>query len=71
MSSETMIDQICKKCGKPFIDDGKATMRLETCKCHEKKDSGTAIVGWICPVCRAGNSPYSMACACRRIVGFY
>lgn len=31
----------------------------------EKKDSAAGIVGWICPVCGRGLSPFTSVCPCK------
>jgi hypothetical protein len=31
----------------------------------EPKDKPIGSVGWICPVCGRGNSPFNMTCPCR------
>jgi len=52
----------CPKCGRPFVDDGSLTAGQEVCKCYDPTLGG--ITGWICPVCGAGLSPFTVMCPC-------
>jgi hypothetical protein len=56
------MDNLCKKCGKPLFDDGRSTVPLELCNCHAEDDGA---VGWVCPLCGRGLSPYMAVCPCK------
>lgn len=56
----------CNKCFRPFYDDHKSTATPLLCKCFEYKRIAGANVGWICPNCGTGLSPYTSQCNCKR-----
>ncbi len=52
----------CEKCGQPFIAGGTSTV---TCKCYQTFIAQP--IGWICPVCGAGLSPFALKCDCKNV----
>lgn len=51
----------CEDCGLPQWDDGTSTHSQEICKCDKKY----GMMGWICPNCGAGMSPFTDRCGCK------
>jgi hypothetical protein len=42
---------------------GKKNADMDACECQQPKQFG--MIGWICPVCGRGNSPFSSSCPCK------
>lgn len=57
-----MSEEKCNKCGLPFNLSGETTS-TGTCKCQNSGIFG--MIGWICPVCGTGLSPYTSICPCK------
>lgn len=61
----------CEKCGKPFLYVGDVPPggfldgSEPYCTCNSKKQT-TGMLGWICPKCGAGISPFTNICPCCR-----
>lgn len=67
MQESNSISAFCEKCGKPFVSYNTSA---ETCKCYNVPvNKPIGLVGWICPVCGAGMSPYTDRCLCKSSVG--
>jgi hypothetical protein len=65
---------ICKTCLKPFIyvgdtpENGWYPGTEPYCTCGGKKEEPKQYfgqVGWICPVCGMGLSPFTTSCPCK------
>lgn len=57
------MDIFCNKCGKslhPLTEKDKTTA-LNYCTCFQ---NSYKLIGWICPVCGAGVSPFATICSC-------
>lgn len=60
----------CPKCYRPYIYIGDIPPNGFTegfepyCTCNVKKETSKNI-GWICPVCGAGLSPFITVCPCK------
>ncbi len=39
---------------------GRKNQQINECECQKPK----GMLGWVCPVCGRGNSPFSSACPC-------
>jgi len=39
---------------------GKKNQQMDDCECQKPK----GMLGWVCPVCGRGNSPFSSSCPC-------
>lgn len=58
----------CPNCGKfdakyPIFSSGMTPVPF--CNCDEQQENKKqTIMGWKCPVCGRGNSPYKMTCDC-------
>ena len=50
----------CPKCLRPYWDEGKSTGLTPICECNKTE----GILGWICPICNKGVSPYATSCPC-------
>jgi len=67
MKDNTGNNNRCKECGKLLYDDHSGTGLPDLCKCYEAKEKSVfGAYGWICPVCGAGNSPFTTTCPCTR-----
>ena len=51
----------CEKCGLPKNLIGGTIM---LCSCDETPPGIFGSKGWVCPVCGAGNSPFTSQCPC-------
>lgn len=56
----------CPKCHKPYFYVGDILPGTSpVCICGQIVDIPKGMVGWICPVCGAGLSPYTTICPCK------
>ena len=53
----------CMDCGND-IDTGGDNLRCSACRQKLSNIPIGGMQGWICPVCGAGNSPYTSRCNC-------
>jgi hypothetical protein len=57
----------CMKCGKTFQSATNGDTICQECKNGNAfQPTGVGgLIGWICPVCGAGLSPYTARCSCQ------
>lgn len=56
---KSTLNNTCEKCFRPFIDLGQSSAPVKTCECKKN-----ILIGWECPVCHSGVSPYTKICPC-------
>ena len=78
MENVTKIEELnkCNKCGRPFFNTGinsDATLcecpithpgKMENPLFPKEETPSKGMLGWICPVCGRGMSPFSDSCPC-------
>ena len=65
-SSDYKFNNYCEKCGLPKIYIGDNT-NVAVCQCPIKSNHRVFVnTGWVCPVCGAGNSPFTTQCPCNK-----
>ena len=67
-TNTTVIPSTCPNCGKPYYRIWPYPYSYDpgVCECGQKDEpiGHYSLMGWICPVCGRGNSPFSSACPC-------
>ncbi len=63
--------EYCKKCLLPVYDPNNTTHNLQVCQCPEHDIlPNRGMIGWVCPNCKAGMSPFTDKCNCNMMKQF-